>query len=157
PRPAGMPGPMATTLLLGLLVSFAPMSIDLYLPAFPEMTADLGTDIGRMQLTLSVYMIGFALAQMIFGPISDRIGRKPAILVGTAMYAVASVACALATSVDQLIVFRLLQSIGAAAAPVIARAVIRDLYTREEAARMFATVMTVTALAPVVAPILGGY
>lgn len=156
-RPAGMPSPLATTLLLGLLVSFAPMSIDLYLPAFPAMTAYFGTDVARIQMTLSVYMVGFAIAQTIFGPISDRFGRKPTILAGTALYAVTSVACALATSVDQLIVFRLLQALGAAAAPVVARAVIRDLFTREEAARMFAMVMTVTALAPVVAPIAGGY
>ncbi|MBO6783341.1 MAG: multidrug effflux MFS transporter [Alphaproteobacteria bacterium] len=152
-----MPGPAGMALLLGLLVSFAPMTIDLYLPALPVMTRDLGTDISSMQLTLSVYMIGFAVSQTFFGPISDRFGRKPVILAGTAIYVVASVACAVATSVEQLILYRLFQSVGAAAAPVVARAVVRDMYTREEAARMFAVVTTVVAIAPVIAPVLGGY
>ena len=151
-----MPNRLTLTLMLGLLVSFAPMSIDLYLPALPVMTADLMTDAEAMQLTLSVYMVGFALAQAFFGPISDRFGRKPTILVGTSIYLVASVACALATSVEQLILFRLFQSIGAAAAPVVARAVVRDMFTREEAARTYALVTTVTAIAPVIAPALGG-
>ena len=150
-------GPAGMALLLGLLVSFAPMTIDLYLPALPQMTRDLRTDITAMQLTLSVYMVGYAISQTFFGPISDRFGRKPTILAGTAVYLVASVACALATTVEHLILFRLFQSIGAAAAPVVARAVVRDMYTREEAARMFAVVTTVVAIAPVIAPVLGGY
>lgn len=152
-----MPGRLAMTLLLGLLVSFAPMTIDLYLPAFPIMARDLATDAESIQLTLSVYMVGFALSQTIFGPISDRFGRKPTIIIGTSIYLVASVACALATTVEQLIVFRLFQSIGAAAAPVVARAVVRDMFTREEAARMYSVVTTVVAIAPVVAPVLGGF
>lgn len=152
-----MPGRLAMTLLLGLLVSFAPMTIDLYLPAFPIMARDLATDAESIQLTLSVYMVGFALSQTIFGPISDRFGRKPTIMIGTSIYLVASVACALATTVEQLIVFRLFQSIGAAAAPVVARAVVRDMFTREEAARMYSVVTTVVAIAPVGAPVLGGF
>lgn len=154
----GSAGPdrLTITLLLGLLVSFAPMTIDLYLPALPVMTEDLMTNTESMQLTLSVYMVGFALAQTFFGPISDRFGRKPTIIAGTSVYLVASVACAMATSVEQLIAFRLLQSIGAAAGPVVARAVVRDMFTREEAAKTYAVVTTVTAIAPVIAPILGG-
>jgi len=152
-----MPGRLAMTLLLGLLVSFAPMTIDLYLPAFPIMARDLMTDAESIQLTLSVYMVGYALAQTIFGPVSDRFGRKPTIMFGTCIYLVASVACALATSVEQLIVFRLFQSIGAAAGPVVARAVVRDMFTREEAARMYSVVTTVVAIAPVIAPVLGGF
>lgn len=144
-------------LLLGLLVSFAPMSIDLYLPAMPLMARDLMTDAESIQLTLSVYMVGYAIAQTFFGPFSDRFGRKPTILAGTAVYLVASVACAMATSVEQLIVFRLFQSIGAAAGPVVARAVVRDMFTREEAARMYSVVTTVVAIAPVIAPVLGGF
>ncbi|MBS28318.1 MAG: Bcr/CflA family drug resistance efflux transporter [Alphaproteobacteria bacterium] len=145
------------TLLLGLLVSFAPMTIDLYVPALPLMTRDLMTDAESMQLTLSVYMVGFAISQTFFGPISDRFGRRPTILAGTSLYLVASVACALATSIEQLIAFRLFQSVGAAAAPVVARAVVRDLFTREEAARMYSVVTTVVAIAPVIAPVLGGF
>ena len=98
-----IPGRLAMTLLLGLLASFAPMTIDLYLPAFPIMARDLATDAESIQLTLSVYMVGFALSQTIFGPISDRFGRKPTIMIGTSIYLVASVACALATTVEQLI------------------------------------------------------
>lgn len=154
---APMPGRLAMTLMLGLLVSFAPMTIDLYLPAMPLMARDLMTDAESIQLTLSVYMVGFALAQTFFGPISDRFGRKPTIMFGTCIYLVASVACALATSVEQLIAFRLFQSIGAAAAPVVARAVVRDMFAREEAARMYAVVTTVVAIAPVIAPVLGGF
>ncbi|MEP4377938.1 MAG: multidrug effflux MFS transporter [Alphaproteobacteria bacterium] len=154
---APMPGRLAMTLLMGLLVSFAPMTIDLYLPAMPLMARELKTDAESIQLTLSVYMLGFAVAQTIFGPISDRYGRKPVIMFGTSIYLVASVACALATSVEQLIVFRLFQAIGAAAGPVVARAVVRDMFTREEAARMYAVVMTVVAIAPVIAPVLGGF
>lgn len=152
-----MPGRLAMTLLLGLLVSFAPMTIDLYLPAMPLMARDLMTDAESIQLTLSVYMVGFALAQTFFGPVSDRFGRKPTIIVGTCIYLVASVACALATSVEQLIVFRLVQSFGAAVGPVVARAVVRDMFTREEAARMYSVVTTVVAIAPVIAPVLGGF
>jgi len=152
-----MPGRLAMTLLLGLLVSFAPMTIDLYLPAMPLMAHDLMTDAESIQLTLSVYMVGFALAQTFFGPVSDRFGRKPTIIVGTCIYLVASVACALATSVEQLIVFRLVQSFGAAVGPVVARAVVRDMFTREEAARMYSVVTTVVAIAPVIAPVLGGF
>ncbi|MBO22824.1 MAG: Bcr/CflA family drug resistance efflux transporter [Rhodospirillaceae bacterium] len=151
------PGRLAMALLLGLLVSFAPMTIDLYLPAFPIMSRELGTDAKSIQLTLSVYMVGFALSQTFFGPVSDRFGRKPTIMLGTSIYLVASVACALVTSVEQLIIFRLFQAIGAAAAPVVARAVVRDMFTREEAARMYSVVTTVVAIAPVIAPVLGGF
>ncbi|MFT5486814.1 MAG: DHA1 family bicyclomycin/chloramphenicol resistance-like MFS transporter [Alphaproteobacteria bacterium] len=154
---APMPGRLTMTLLLGLLVSFAPMTIDLYLPAMPLMARDLMTDAESIQLTLSVYMVGFALAQTFFGPVSDRFGRKPTIIVGTCIYLVASVACAVATSVEQLIVFRLIQSFGAAVGPVVARAVVRDMFTREEAARMYSVVTTVVAIAPVIAPVLGGF
>ena len=151
------PGRLAMALLLGLLVSFAPMTIDLYLPAFPIMSRELGTDAKSIQLTLSVYMGGFALSQTFFGPGSERFGRKPTIMLGTSIYLVASVACALVTSVEQLIIFRLFQAIGAAAAPVVARAVVRDMFNREEAARMYSVVTTVVAIAPVIAPVLGGF
>ncbi|HCP01208.1 MAG TPA: Bcr/CflA family drug resistance efflux transporter [Rhodospirillaceae bacterium] len=152
-----MHGRLAMTFLLGLLVSFAPLTIDLYLPSFPIMSHDLGTNAESIQLTLSVYMVGFAISQTFFGPVSDRFGRKPTIIIGTSIYLVASIACALATSVEQLIAFRLFQSIGAAAAPVVARAVVRDMFAREEAARMYSVVTTVVAIAPVVAPVLGGF
>jgi DHA1 family bicyclomycin/chloramphenicol resistance-like MFS transporter len=148
-----------TLLLAGvvsLMVAFGPMTIDLYLPALPAIAADLATDAERVQRTLSIYIVGFAFSQLIYGPVSDRFGRRPALFFGVGLYIVASIACALAQSVDQLIAFRFLQAVGASCGPVLGRAVVRDYYTREEAARVMSWVISVMALAPILAPVLGG-
>jgi len=146
----------ALAVLLTALVAFGPMSTDLYLPALPGMTRALGADVATGQLTLSVFLAGFAVSQLFYGPLSDRFGRRPVLLAGVAIYVAAGVACALAPTIEALIGFRFLQALGACAGPVIARAVVRDLWGREGAARVLAYMAMAMALAPAVGPILGG-
>lgn len=143
--------------LLPLLVAFQAISTDLYLPALPSLMADLGTDVASVQLTLSVFLVGFALAQLVYGPLSDRLGRRPLLLAGTALYAVASLLCVFATTIEQLVALRLLQAVGACAGPVLGRAVVRDVYGPQDAARVLAYLAAAMALAPAAGPILGGY
>ncbi|MHA1571931.1 MAG: multidrug effflux MFS transporter, partial [Alphaproteobacteria bacterium] len=110
----------------------------------------------RVQLTLSVYMIGFAISQMIYGPLSDRYGRRPMILTGIAVFGIASLASTGTTTIEQLLFWRFVQALGAASGVVLGRAVVRDVFGRHDSARMLAYVMTAMALAPLLAPILGG-
>jgi DHA1 family bicyclomycin/chloramphenicol resistance-like MFS transporter len=153
------PPPPAGRMLLGLiiaLVAIGPLSTDLYLPSLPAIGRDLGADVAATQLTLSMYMVAFALAQLVYGPLSDRFGRRPVVIGGMAIYAVASVACAFAASIEQLIAARALQATGACAGVVLGRAIVRDVYGREGAARMLALVGSVMAFAPAFGPVLGG-
>jgi DHA1 family bicyclomycin/chloramphenicol resistance-like MFS transporter len=143
-------------LVLGGLSGFGPLSIDMYLPGLPRMTDDLGASASTGQLTLTTCVLGLAFGQLLAGPLSDRLGRRRPLLVGLAAYAVASVACALAPTVWALIPLRLLQGLAGAAGIVIARAIVRDLYTGEAAAKMFSLLMLVMGTAPVFAPIVGG-
>ncbi len=154
---APAPGRLALAIILTLLAALGPLSIDLYLPALPNIRDDLATDAPTVQLTLSVYMAAFAVSQLIFGPLSDRFGRRPVILGGLALYCVACVASALATSIEALIAARFFMAVGACGGPVLSRAVVRDVYEREEAARMLATVASAMALAPALGPVIGGY
>ena len=151
------PDSRLVAVLLTALVAFGPISTDLYLPALPELTRALGADPAVGQLTLSVFLIGFAVSQLIYGPLGDRFGRRPILLVGLVVYVVASIACALAESIEALIVLRFFQALGACAAPVLARAVVRDVYGRERAAKVFAYMAMAMALAPALGPIVGGY
>jgi DHA1 family bicyclomycin/chloramphenicol resistance-like MFS transporter len=144
-------------LVLPPLVAFQAISTDLYLPALPSIAADLDADPSSVQLTLSVFLAGFGIAQLLYGPLSDRFGRRPLLLLGTGLYVVASVACMLAGTIGQLILFRFLQAIGASCGPVLGRAVIRDLYSPAEAARILAYLAAAMTLAPVAGPILGGW
>jgi DHA1 family bicyclomycin/chloramphenicol resistance-like MFS transporter len=153
-RTAGSPGLIA---LLSALVALGPISTDLYLPSLPILAVAFDTDIPAVQLTLSVFLVGFALGMLAYGPVSDRIGRRPAILGALALYLAASVGCALASDIEALIAWRFVQSLGAAGGPVLARAVIRDLYEREKAAQMLAYTAMAMALAPALGPILGGF
>jgi DHA1 family bicyclomycin/chloramphenicol resistance-like MFS transporter len=150
------PNTVLLATIVSMMVAFGPMTIDLYLPALPAITADLATNAERVQRTLSVYIVGFAFSQLFYGPLSDRFGRRPVLFAGVGLYVLASVACALAQSVEQLIVFRFLQAVGASCGPVLGRAVVRDYYTREEAARIMSWVISVMALAPILAPVFGG-
>ncbi|MDX6748354.1 multidrug effflux MFS transporter [Geminicoccaceae bacterium 1502E] len=143
--------------LLPLLVAFQAISTDLYLPALPSLVADLGTDVASAQLTLSVFLVGFAISQLVYGPLSDRLGRRPLLLAGTALYAVASLLCVFAATIEQLVALRLLQAVGACAGPVLGRAVVRDVYGPQDAARVLAYLAAAMALAPAAGPILGGY
>lgn len=151
------PRTLPVSLLLTGLVAFGPVSTDLYLPSLPAMVREFGVDVSRVQLTLSVFTVGFAGGMLLHGPLSDRFGRRPVLLGGVMLYVLASLGCLLAPSVEALIGARFLQALGAAAGPVIGRAVVRDIYERADAARMLAYMASAMALAPAVAPLIGGW
>jgi MFS transporter, DHA1 family, multidrug resistance protein len=132
------------------------MSIDIYLPSLPEMTRVFATDVSGAQLTLSVFAAIIAVAQLVYGPLSDRFGRRPVLLAGVSVYVVGSVLCIWAGSITALIAFRAIQAAGACAGPVVARAVVRDLFGREQGARMMALLAAFMSVAPAVAPMVGG-
>ena len=142
--------------ILGLLAMLMPLSIDMYLPALPVIAQEFGVNAGSAQMTLSTYILGFAIGQLFYGPMADSIGRKPVILGGTLIFAAAAVACALANTIDQLIAMRFLHGLAAAAASVVINALMRDVYPKEEFSRMMSFVMLVTTIAPLVAPMAGG-
>jgi DHA1 family bicyclomycin/chloramphenicol resistance-like MFS transporter len=145
------------TMLLGALAALGPMSMDIYLVSMPSMTTALSATVNEVQLTISIYMVGFGMAQLLYGPLSDRFGRRPALIGGLFLHIVASIAAALANSITLLIVARLFQAIGMCGGIVVTRAVVRDLHTREQAARTFSYMQMVTGLAPLAAPIIGSY
>jgi MFS transporter, DHA1 family, multidrug resistance protein len=145
------------TYLLAALTMLGPFSIDTYLPAFTEMQAVLPATEVQMQLTLTVYFVGFAIASLFHGAISDSIGRKPVIIGTLCVHAIASVGCAFSTSIDALLAFRLLQGMFAGAGFVVGRAVVRDLFDGDEAQRQLSRIQMLFALAPIIAPILGGW
>jgi DHA1 family bicyclomycin/chloramphenicol resistance-like MFS transporter len=147
----------ALVILLGCATALGPLSTDMYLPSLPVLTAVLGTEAATVQLTLSVFLAGFAVAQLIYGPISDRIGRRPVLLFGVGLYTLASVGCAFAVSIEWLIAWRFLQALGACAGVVLGRAIARDLFEGAAAARALSMMAMVLGLTPAVAPILGGY
>lgn len=144
-------------LVLGALTAFAPLSIDMYLPALPTLERVFATDAAGVQLTLAVFFLGFALGQAFFGPILDRFGRKPPLYASLAIYIAASVGCALAPSIDALVVLRFIQAVGACAGVVSSRAMVRDLFDLKESARVFSALMLVMGVAPILAPLIGGY
>ena len=141
--------------VLGLLMAFASISTDLYLPAMPEMAVSLHASAGTVELTISGYLIGFSLGQLFWGPISDRRGRRLPIAIGLLLFIAGSAGCALATNVSMLVGLRAIQAVGACASVVLARAIVRDLYTGTHAARMMSTLMTVMAVAPLIGPSVG--
>ncbi|MDD4887168.1 MAG: multidrug effflux MFS transporter [Thiomonas sp.] len=148
-------GALRRILTLGALTAFAPMSIDMYLPGFTALQHDLRATPDAVQRTLVVFFLGLALGQAFWGPVSDRFGRKRPLLLGIALYGVASVGCALAGSVDQLLLWRLLQALGGCAGIVIARSMVRDLYAPLDAARVFSRLTLVLGAAPILAPLAG--
>ncbi|MGO1500677.1 MAG: Bcr/CflA family multidrug efflux MFS transporter [Marinobacter sp.] len=145
-----------TTILLAAAVALGPLATDMYLPALPQIGSDFGSGTSQVQLTLSLYMAGFAIAQLVCGPLADRFGRKPIMIGGFVLFAVASIGCALASNIETLILCRFLQALGGSAGPVLGRAAIRDIYSPREAAKIMALLASIMALAPAVAPTLGG-
>lgn len=141
---------------LGALTAFGPLSLDLYLPALPELGRDLGAGEALTQLTMSLCMVGLAAGQLLAGPLSDRVGRRRPLVAGVAAYTVISVLCALAPTIWALAGLRLLQGLAGAAGIVVARAIVRDLFGGAEAARAYALLMLVMGTAPVLAPLAGG-
>lgn len=142
-------------LLLGLLSAVGPFAIDMYLPAMPEIARDLGASEGATAMTLTAYFIVFGLAQMIYGPMADAWGRKPPLVIGVSIFAIATVAAALAPNIESLIVARAAQGLGAATLMAVPRAVIRDMATGPQAARMMAAIMIVISVSPMLAPLTG--
>ncbi|MFE4861672.1 Bcr/CflA family multidrug efflux MFS transporter [Streptomyces sp. NPDC056670] len=147
---------LLVTLVLGGLTALPPLSMDMYLPALPEVTDALRSPAATVQLTLTACLAGMALGQLVVGPMSDKWGRRRPLLIGMVVYVLATAVCAFAPDVELLIAFRLLQGLAGAAGIVIARAVVRDLYDGVEMARFFSTLMLISGVAPVVAPLIGG-
>lgn len=143
--------------LLTMLVALGPISTDLYLPSLPAIRNAFAVDAGTAQLTLSVFMAGFAVSQLAYGPVSDRFGRRPALLGGLVLYLGATLACALAGSIGALIAARFVQALGACAGPVLARAIVRDVFERQRGAEVLAYMTMAMALAPALGPMAGGY
>ena len=138
-------------------MAFAPMSIDMYLPGLPAIAAEFGAEPAAAQFTLASFFIGMALGQAIHGPLADRYGRKPPLYAGLALFVVASVGCALAPDVATLTALRFLQAVGGCAGVVIARAVVRDRFDAHTSARVYSLLMLVMGLAPILAPLAGGW
>jgi DHA1 family bicyclomycin/chloramphenicol resistance-like MFS transporter len=143
--------------LMGALQAFAPLSIDMYLPSMPLLEKIFGATTAQVQLTLVTYFVGFALGQSLYGPITDRYGRKPPLYFSLLLFIVSSVACALAPSIHALALFRLFQAIGGCGGAVMSRAMVRDLFPPEEMRKIFSMLMLVIGVSPVAAPLFGGY
>ena len=143
-------------LILGALTAFSSMSIDMYLPAFPQMAKDLGVPIGTIQLSISAFLFGSAAGQLIYGPLADRWGRRLPLLLGLTLYVASTIGCALVRTGEGLLIWRVVMAVGGGAGMVISRAIVRDLYDTAEAARMFSLLMLVMGAAPILAPMAGG-
>ncbi|MDR5792458.1 Bcr/CflA family efflux MFS transporter, partial [Caballeronia sp. LZ008] len=143
-------------LLLGALAACGPLSIDMYLPSLPSLAAAFGTSPAAAQSTLTSFMFGFSFGMLLYGPMSDAYGRRPVLLGGIALYALASIGCAAAFSIDALVFVRFLQALGAGAASVLARAIARDAHAPTDAARVLSMLSIVTSIGPLLAPLIGG-
>ncbi|MBA1245616.1 multidrug effflux MFS transporter [Pseudomonas japonica] len=144
-------------LILGALSAFGPLAIDFYLPGFPAMAAAFGTDETRIQSTLASYFLGLSFGQLIYGPVADRFGRRVPLLVGVGVFTVASLGCAFAPSLEALVLLRFLQALGGCAGMVLSRAIVTDSCDTIGAAKVFSQLMLVMGLAPILAPVLGGF
>lgn len=147
--------PTLLIVVLGILNALTPFTIDLYLPAFPQIAADLNVAVSRMSLSVSVYFIGFALGQVIYGPLLDRFGRQRPIYAGLAIYILATLGCMTATSFQGMLMFRFISALGGSAASVGAVALVRDHVPADRAARAFAMLMLVLSVSPLLAPSIG--
>jgi DHA1 family bicyclomycin/chloramphenicol resistance-like MFS transporter len=148
--------PSRLVVLLAALSAFGPLSIDFYLPGLPALTSDFGVGASLGQATLTACLLGLAVGQLFVGPLSDRLGRRPPLLVGLVLYCAASLACAAAPSIWALVGLRLVQGLSGSAGIVVARSVVRDLVEGVEAARLYSILMVVLGVVPILAPILGG-
>ncbi len=144
-------------LILGTLVALGPLSIDMYLPAFPEIAANFGVSISEVELSLASFFAGIALGQLFYGALTDRFGRKPPVYLGLTVFCIASIACAFAENMGTLIALRFVQALGGSAGMVVSRAMVRDLFEPREGAQVFSILMLVMGLAPMLAPLMGSY
>ncbi|WP_145734748.1 Bcr/CflA family multidrug efflux MFS transporter [Nitrospirillum pindoramense] len=142
--------------MLAMLMSFGSMSVDMYLPAMPQIAHDLGITQAGVESSLTAFFLAFGLCQLFWGPLGDRFGRRGPILVGILLYLVGSAGCAAAQNITTLSLCRAVQAAGACAAPVLARAMVRDVFERDRAASVFSMMMLVMGIAPMAAPLLGG-
>ena len=147
----------AMTLLLGALIAVAPLAMDIYLASMPSMTRALSATAEQVQLTLSLYMYAWGGSQIFVGPLTDRFGRRPLLIAGLAVFVAASAVCAASRTIETLIAARVVQAIGMSTVAVVPRAVVRDLYSGERAARMLSLMGVVLGIAPIVAPIIGSH
>lgn len=154
-RPAATP--WGLVVLLGSLTAMGPLAIDMYLPSLPAIGEALKATPTATQQTVAAFLAGMAVGQVFYGPASDRMGRRGPILLGAVIFAAASAACALSTSVDQLLIGRFIQALGACAGGVVSRAVVRDRFDHTETARMLSLMMLIMGLAPILAPLLGSF
>ena len=150
------PGSRGMTVLLALMTALGPLSTDIYLASMPHIGSALGASNASVQLTMSVYIVGFAFGQVLHGPLSDKYGRRPVLLGGFALYLAATAACVGAATIDQLIAARVAQALGAAASIILARAIVRDLFEGAQAGRQLAMMSTIAGFTPICAPALGG-
>ncbi|WP_261815356.1 Bcr/CflA family multidrug efflux MFS transporter [Vibrio gallicus] len=144
-------------IILGAISALTPLAIDMYLPAMPAIADDFGVAAGDVQITLTIYTLGFALGQLFYGPLSDSIGRRPVLLGGVALFLVGAIGCAFSHSVEALIWVRMAQGFAGAAAAVVIQAVVRDLYESEDFARTMSFITLVMTVAPLAAPMIGGH
>lgn len=149
------PDTLALTALLALLTAVGPLAIDMYLPSLPHLTTALGATPAEGQLTLSAFLVGFAAGQIVYGPLSDAKGRKPTLLVSLGLFTFGSALCAVAPSIEMLIAARFVQALGGAGPVVLARSIVRDLYSGPRAARELARMATILGVVPAVAPLIG--
>ena len=149
------PDTFSLTVVLALLTAVGPLSVDMYLPSLPDIGRELAAPPAQVQLTISFYLVGFAVGQIVYGPLSDRHGRKPILLAALGLFSAAGLACAVAWSIELLIVARFFQALGGAGAVVLARAIVRDLYSEARAGREFSLMGAIMGLAPIMAPLFG--
>jgi DHA1 family bicyclomycin/chloramphenicol resistance-like MFS transporter len=150
------PDTFALTALLAFLTSFGPLSVDLYLPSMPAIAAALAAPPAHVQLTISLYLVGFGIGQIAYGPISDRLGRKPIIVLSFVLYCAATLVCLTSTSIAMLVAGRFLQALGVSGSVVVVRAVVRDLYEGARAGRQLSSMGMLMGFAPIIAPLTGG-
>lgn len=151
------PKSVSYTLFLSAAVALGPLSTDMYLPTFPLLAEVFSASVAEVQLTLSVFTFTIAVCQLVYGPLTDRLGRKPILVGGFIIFTVASYACLGARTIDELILYRFLQALGVCASIVVPRAMVRDLFEREQAAKQLSRMGTIMGFAPAVAPVIGGY
>lgn len=150
---SGKTASLSFVIILSALMAFTSLSTDIYLPAMPIMAKDLH---GDAELTITGFLIGFCIAQLIWGPLSDHFGRRKPLFIGMALFIIGSVGCALSQEISQIVFWRVFQALGACTGPMLARAMIRDLFSRTRAAQMLSTLMIIMAIAPIAGPLLGG-
>ena len=146
---------LKAALVLGLLSAIGPFAIDMYLPALPSIGQSLGASMSAVQASLMAFFISLGVGQLIYGPLSDMVGRKPPLYFGLVLFGAGSVGCALAPDIQTLVVLRFIQGLGASAGMVIPRAVVRDLHTGHDAARLMSLLMLVFSVSPILAPLVG--